>query len=170
MASSLNKITLIGNIGRDPEVRLTNDGTKIATFSVATSETWKDKLTGERKESTEWHNVVVFNPRLAEIVENYYRKGHRVYVEGQLRSRKYTDDQGIERKIWDVSISRYKGESMLIERKDGLATPSGEPGYRPVDQNTNTSSHVKQDASPYGASSFSNQQQNAVDQDDDIPF
>lgn len=131
MASSLNKITLIGNLGRDPEIRTTNDGAKIATFSVATSETWRDKLTRERQERTEWHNVVVFNPKLAEIVENYYRKGHRVYVEGQLQSRKFTDDQGTERKIWEIII-RYKGESMIIDSKGALAS-SPETSSAPLD-------------------------------------
>ena len=150
MASSLNKVTLIGNLGRDPEIRMTNDGTKIATFSVATSETWRDKLDGERKERTEWHNVIVFNPRLAEIIENYYRKGHRVYVEGQLQTRKYTDDQGIERKIWEVII-RYKGESMIIDSKGAVSAPLSE-------------------GQSSGGFSRDQQGQKTVEQDDEIPF
>ena len=149
MASSLNKITLIGNLGRDPEIRTMNDGTKIANFSVATSEKWKDKLDGKDRERTEWHNIVVFNPRLAEIVENYYRKGHRVYVEGQLQSRKFTDDQGVERKIWEVVI-RYKGESMIIDSKGSPNTP------------------LSEEAMPSMPSR--DQDQKLLDQDDDIPF
>jgi single-strand DNA-binding protein len=149
MASSLNKITLIGNLGRDPEIRTMNDGTKIANFSVATSEKWKDKLDGKDRERTEWHNVVVFNPRLAEIVENYYRKGHRVYVEGQLQSRKFTDDQGVERKIWEVVI-RYKGESMIIDSKGSPNAPLSEESIPSM--------------------SSRDQDQKLLDQDDDIPF
>ena len=153
MASSLNKITLIGNLGRDPEIRMTTDSAKIATFSVATSETWRDKLDGERKERVEWHNVVVFNPHLAEIIENYYRKGHRVYVEGQMQSRKYTDGQGVERTKGEVVISRYKGEVMLMDSRGANASLSDEHSATPSPQ-----------------SGMGSTGKSSTDDDDEIPF
>ena len=97
MAGSINKVILIGNLGRDPEIRQTQDGMKIASFSVATSESWKDKSSGERKERTEWHKVAVMNEHLADVVEKYVKKGSKVYVEGQLQTRKWTDQAGQDR-------------------------------------------------------------------------
>ena len=97
MAGSVNKVILIGNLGRDPEVRFSQDGTKIINFSIATSERWKDKSTGERREKTEWHRVVLFNEHLAEIAEQYLRKGSKVYVEGALQTRKWTGNDGVEK-------------------------------------------------------------------------
>ena len=122
MAGSLNKVTLIGNLGRDPEVRNAADGMKIVQLSVATSETWKDKMSGERKEKTEWHRVVIFNERLAEVAEKYLRKGSKIYVEGQLQTRKWTDQQGQEKYTTEITLQRYRGElTMLDGRNDGPA-------------------------------------------------
>lgn len=117
MAGSLNKVMIIGNLGRDPEIRMTQDGGKLANFTVATSEIWKDKNTGERVERTEWHRVVVFSEHIAEIAEKYLRKGSKVYVEGQLQTRKWTDQQGVERYTTEVVISRYRGELGLLDSR-----------------------------------------------------
>jgi len=120
MAGSVNKVILIGNLGRDPEVRFSQDGTKIVNFSIATSERWKDKSTGERREKTEWHRVVLFNEHLAEIAEQYLRKGSKVYVEGALQTRKWTGNDGIEKYSTEVVLQRYRGElTMLDTRGDG---------------------------------------------------
>jgi single-strand DNA-binding protein len=119
MAGSVNKVILIGNLGRDPEVRNAQDGTKIVTFSVATSESWKDKQTGERKDKTEWHRVVLFNDRLGEVAEKYLRKGSKVYVEGALQTRKWTDNNNGERYSTEVVLSRFRGELTLLDSRGG---------------------------------------------------
>lgn len=115
MAGSLNKVQIIGNLGKDPEMRYGQDGSKFASFSVATSETWKDKATNESKEKTEWHRVVVFNERLAEICEQYLKKGKKVYLEGQLQTRKWTDNAGIEKYTTEIVLSRFKGEMVMLD-------------------------------------------------------
>ena len=119
MASSVNKVILLGHLGRDPEVRTSQDGTKIVNLNIATSETWKDRATGERKERTEWHKVVIFNPNLGDVAERYLRKGSPVYVEGALQTRKWTDKDGIEKYTTEVVISRFKGELTLLGGRDG---------------------------------------------------
>jgi single-strand DNA-binding protein len=120
MAGSVNKVILIGNLGRDPEVRSMQDGNKIVQLSVATSESWKDRNSGERKERTEWHRVVIFNERLAEVAERYLRKGSKVYLEGQLQTRKWTDKEGQDRYTTEVVLGRFRGElTMLDGRSDG---------------------------------------------------
>lgn len=117
MAGSVNKVILIGNVGRDPEVRSTQDGSKFANLSVATSETWKDKLTGEKKDRTEWHRVVVFNSALAEFVEKYVTKGMKLYIEGQLQTRKWQDQSGADRYTTEVVIPRFRGELSILDSK-----------------------------------------------------
>jgi single-strand DNA-binding protein len=126
MAGSVNKVILLGNLGKDPEVRSMQDGTKVVSFSLATSESWKDKVSGERKDKTEWHRVVVFNPNLAEICEKYLHKGSKVYVEGQLQTRKWQDQQtGADKYTTEIVISRFRGEiTMLDSRSDGDASGS----------------------------------------------
>ena len=114
MAGSVNKVILLGNLGRDPDVRASQDGNKIVNLSIATSERWKDRNSGEQREKTEWHRVVIFNENLARIAEQYLRKGNNVYVEGQLQTRKWTDQQGIEKYTTEVVISRFKGELTLL--------------------------------------------------------
>ncbi len=117
MAGSVNKVILVGNLGRDPEIRNTQDGAKIASFSVATSETWKDKQTGERKDRTEWHRVAIFNERLTELAEKYLRKGSKVYLEGSLQTRKWTDTNNVERYTTEVVISRFRGELTMLDSR-----------------------------------------------------
>jgi single-strand DNA-binding protein len=119
MAGSVNKVILIGNLGRDPEIRSTQDGARIATFSVATSETWRDKATGERKDRTEWHRVVVFNDRLVEVIEKYVKKGAKVYLEGALQTRKWTDNSGQERYTTEVVLGRFRGELTMLDSRGG---------------------------------------------------
>lgn len=129
MAGSVNKVILVGNLGRDPEVRSTQDGTKVANLSLATSESWRDRNTGERRERTEWHRVVIFNERLAEIAEKYLRKGSKIYVEGQLQTRKWTDQNGQDRYSTEVVLQRFRGElTMLDSRGSGEGGGGGDYG------------------------------------------
>jgi single-strand DNA-binding protein len=119
MAGSVNKVILVGNLGRDPEVRNTQAGGKIVSFSVATSESWNDKASGERKEKTQWHRIAIFNDRLGEVAEKYLRKGSKVYIEGQLESREFTDKDGNKREAFEVVIGRFKGELTLLDSRGG---------------------------------------------------
>src|SRR5246127_4649000 len=119
MAGSVNKVILIGNLGRDPELRSTQDGMRIANLAVATSETWRDKMSGERKERTEWHRVVTFNERLAEVAEKYLKKGSKIYVEGALQTRKWTDNSGQERYTTEVVLQRFRGELTMLDGAGG---------------------------------------------------
>jgi single-strand DNA-binding protein len=119
--ASLNKVQIIGNLGKDPEVRHTNDGRAIVNLTVATSENWKDKNTGEKKEKTEWHRVVIFNEGLAKVAEAYLKKGSTVYLEGQLQTRKWTDKDGVEKYSTEIVLQNFKGEMVLLGGKDGTA-------------------------------------------------
>jgi single-strand DNA-binding protein len=163
MAGSVNKVILVGNLGRDPEIRSTQDGTRIANLRLATSENWRDRATGERKERTEWHSVAIFNERLVEIAEKYLRKGSKIYVEGQLQTRKWQDQQGQDRYTTEIVLSRFRGElTMLDGARDGArgtesAYDEGDPGSyasRPA-------------AAPIGAGRGRG---TAADLDDEIPF
>ncbi|HEV7255664.1 MAG TPA: single-stranded DNA-binding protein [Mesorhizobium sp.] len=117
MAGSVNKVILVGNLGRDPEVRRLNSGDPVVNFSVATSETWRDKGSGERREKTEWHNVVIFNDNLAKVAEQYLKKGMKVYIEGQLQTRKYQDKDGNERQTTEVVLQKFRGELQMLDAR-----------------------------------------------------
>jgi single-strand DNA-binding protein len=131
MAGSVNKAILVGNLGKDPEIRTTQDGQKIVNMTLATSETWNDRQTGERKERTEWHRVVIFNDRIGDVAEKYLHKGSKVYVEGSLQTRKWTDQSGQERYTTEVVISRFKGELTMLDTRGGSESGTGEGGgYR----------------------------------------
>ena len=117
MPGSVNKVILLGNLGQDPDVRTMQNGKKVCTFSVATSDSWKDKDTGEKKEKTEWHRVVVFNEGLVGVVENYIKKGTKVYVEGSLQTRKWTDDKGTEKYTTEIIIQGYWGRIDIVSAK-----------------------------------------------------
>jgi single-strand DNA-binding protein len=126
MAGSVNKVILIGNLGKDPEIRTLNSGDRVANLRIATSEQWRDKSTGERKEKTEWHQVVIFNENIVKVAENYLKKGSTVYVEGSLTTRKYTDQQGVEKYTTEVVIQRFNGQlTMLGGRGDGAGAGGG---------------------------------------------
>ncbi|MDC0348966.1 single-stranded DNA-binding protein [Alphaproteobacteria bacterium] len=152
MSGSINKVILVGNLGKDPEIRHMSDGTKIANFSVATSETWKDRTTGERKERTEWHRVVIFNERLSEIVEKYVKKGSKLYLEGQLQTRKWTDNNGQDRYSTEIVLSKFKGELTLLDSRG--SSQASIPASA-------TASSIEKTQSPENA---------LADLDDDIPF
>jgi single-strand DNA-binding protein len=150
MAGSVNKVILVGNLGRDPEVRRLTSGDPVVNLSIATSESWRDKATGERKEKTEWHRVVIFNENLAKVAEQYLKKGSKVYVEGSLQTRKYTDKDGTEKYSTEIVLQKFRGELTML---DGRGEGGGE---RPA----------MADASGGGARSF----QRGAELDDEIPF
>jgi single-strand DNA-binding protein len=130
MAGSVNKVILVGNLGRDPEIRSTQDGTRIANLALATSESWRDRVSGERRERTEWHRVVIFNERLVEIAEKYLRKGSKIYVEGALQTRKWTDQQNQERYSTEVVLQRFRGELTMLDGAGGARSGGAmEGGY-----------------------------------------
>jgi len=128
MAGSVNKVILIGNLGRDPEVRRTQAGDAIVHLSVATSESWRDKASGERREKTEWHRVVIFNERLGEVAQKFLKKGSKVFLEGQLQTRKWTDQSGQEKYTTEVVLQRYRGELTLLDAR-GAGEEAGGGGY-----------------------------------------
>ncbi|GBQ42236.1 single-strand DNA binding protein Ssb [Acetobacter fabarum DSM 19596] len=147
MSGSVNKVILVGNLGKDPEVRHAQSGQKIVSFSLATSDTWNDRASGEKRERTEWHRVVIFNDRLADVAERFLRKGRKVYLEGALQTRKWTDQSGQERYTTEVIVDRFRGELVLLDGRPegdadghyGSASGSGQaaPAYGsagPVDE------------------------------------
>ena len=156
MAGSVNKVILVGNLGKDPEIRTFQNGGRVASFSVATSESWKDKMSGERKERTEWHRVVIFNDNLVKVAENYLKKGSKVYIEGQLSTRKFTDQSGAEKYSTEVVLQKFRGELTMLDGK-------GEGGGREEgDFGGYSSGGRTQSAGP--KETFS------ADLDDEIPF
>jgi len=119
MAGSVNKVILVGNLGRDPEIRSTQDGTRVANLSLATSESWRDKNSGERRERTEWHRVVVFNDRIVDVCEKYLKKGSKIYIEGALQTRKWTDQSGTEKYTTEVVLQKFRGELTMLDGRGG---------------------------------------------------
>jgi single-strand DNA-binding protein len=128
MAGSVNKVILIGNLGKDPEVRRLNSGEPVVNLRIATSENWRDKATGERRERTEWHSVVIFNENLARVAEQYLKKGSKVYIEGQLQTRKWQDQSGVEKYTTEVVLQRFRGEMTLLDSRSGGESGSFESG------------------------------------------
>jgi single-strand DNA-binding protein len=168
MAGSVNKVILVGNLGKDPEVRTGQDGSKIVNFSLATSETWNDKGSGERKEKTEWHRIVVFNDRIGDVVEKYVRKGSKVYVEGALQTRKWTDQSGQEKYTTEVVIGRFNGVlTMLDSRNSEGGMSEGGGGY----QSRERAAPAARPPAPRGAAEPSwDAPRGGTDLDDEIPF
>lgn len=168
MAGSVNKVTLVGNLGRDPEVRSTQDGAKIVQLSLATSERWKDRNSGEQRERTEWHRVVIFNENLGRIAEQYLRKGSTCYIEGQLQTRKWTDNQGVEKYTTEVVLQRYRGELTLL---GGRGDSADGGSYGGSDTGGNSSSGTEGGFGG-GSSTASSPppMRDSNDLDDDIPF
>jgi single-strand DNA-binding protein len=164
MAGSVNKVILIGNLGKDPDVRNTQNGSRVASFSVATSESWKDKMTGERKENTQWHRVVIFNDSLVGVAERFLRKGTKVYIEGQLESRKWTGEDGKENTTTEVVLRQYRGDLTILDRlNDGNGENAGS-SYGGGNQFSNNR--------PNQANAFPSNNAQPVNDilDDDIPF
>ena len=129
MAGSVNKVILVGNLGRDPEVRRLGSGEPVVNLRLATSETWRDKQSGEKKERTEWHSVVIFNENLAKVAEQYLRKGSKVYIEGQLQTRKWQDQSGVEKYTTEIVLQRFRGELTILDsRQQGGSDEYGEGG------------------------------------------
>jgi len=156
MAGSVNKVILVGNLGRDPEARQMQDGNPVVNLSLATSESWRDKNTGERREKTEWHRVVIFNERLADVAQKYLRKGSKIYIEGQLQTRKWTDQSGVEKYSTEVVLQRFRGELQMLDR-------AGEGGGAGGDYDQERPSGGESVGSDGGAPSGGSL-------DDDIPF
>lgn len=125
MAGSVNKVILVGNLGRDPEVRSTQDGREIANLTIATSESWRDKGSGERREKTEWHRVVIFSEGLVNVAKNYLRKGSKVYLEGALQTRKWTDQQGVEKFSTEVVLQGFNATLVMLDGRSGESTGGG---------------------------------------------
>lgn len=119
MSGSINRVTLIGNLTRDPEIRTTQDGMKVGNLSVATNESWRDKNSGERREKAEFHRVVIFNDRLVDVVEKYLKKGAKIYLEGALQTRKWTDKDGAEKWTTEIVLQKYRGEIVMLSRNEG---------------------------------------------------
>jgi single-strand DNA-binding protein len=169
MAGSVNKVILIGNLGRDPEARTMPSGDRVVSFSVATTESWRDKNTGERKDRTEWHNVSIFNDNLGKIAEQYCRKGSKVYLEGQLQTREYTDKEGNQRKATEVVLQRFRGELTLLDSKSG---GRGESDYEAVGSNEASAAFGR--VSPMERTPIDRRAQSSgklsEQLDDDIPF
>lgn len=157
MAGSLNKVTLVGNIGKDPEIRFTQSGDKIANLTLATSDRWKDKATGEMQEKTEWHRIVIFNTNLADVVEKYVHKGSKLYIEGALQTRKWTDQQGQERYTTEIVLQRFRGELLLLDK-------GGDPS------NSNSESMVNYSGGSSAALAAAPKKAQDVELDDDMPF
>lgn len=126
MVGSVNKVILVGNLGADPEIRRLNTGDPVVNLRIATSETWKDKNTGERREKTEWHQVVIFNDQLAKVAEQYLKKGMKVYLEGQLQTRKWQDQSGNDKYTTEVVLQKFRGELQMLDSKQSDSRPSGE--------------------------------------------
>lgn len=138
---SINKVILIGNLGKDPEIRATNDGKEIANFSMATTESWKDKNTGKKRDKVEWHKIVIFSQGLVGVVKNYVRKGSKLYIEGQLQTRKWTDNNGVDKYITEIVLKNFNSTLQILNKVDGSNTPKKE--------NNNSTKVVIDDGIPF---------------------
>jgi single-strand DNA-binding protein len=171
MAGSVNKVILVGNLGADPEIRRTQDGRPIVNLRVATTDTWRDKGTGERKERTEWHRVVIFSEGLAKVAEQYLKKGSRVYLEGQLQTRKWQDQGGQDRYSTEVVLQNFSSQMVLLDRAGG----GGGGGFGPDDNGSDFGSSSGSSSASGGRSAPARQPAMAGagrrdDMDDEIPF
>lgn len=165
MAGSVNKVILVGNLGKDPEIRTTQDGQKIVNLTLATSETWNDRQSGERKERTEWHRVVIFNDRIGDVAERFLRKGRKVYVDGSLQTRKWTDQSGQERYSTEVVIGRFRGELVLL---DSNRSEEGGAGEAAASRDRAASRYAAASAPASGGPAWGAMKGGELD--DEIPF
>jgi len=178
MSGSVNKVILIGNLGRDPEVRRMNSGEAVVSFSLATTESWRDKMSGERRDRTEWHNVVIFNENLGKIAEQYCKKGSKVYLEGQLQTREFQDRDGNQRRTTEVVLQRFRGELTLLDSRGGRGDFGGDTMSEggnasfgrssPMDRGYDRSSDRNDNKMPDNRSGGSGRMADIID--DDIPF
>jgi single-strand DNA-binding protein len=166
MAGSVNKVILIGNLGKDPEIRRTQDGRPIANLSIATSDTWRDKATGERKEKTEWHRVVIFSEPLCKVVEQYLKKGAKVYIEGALQTRKWTDQSGVEKYSTEVVLQGFNSVLTMLDGRSG----GGSGGGFGDDAGGDFGSSSPSSAPPRRVAAAGAGGGRSNDMDDDIPF
>lgn len=167
MAGSVNKVILVGNVGKDPETRTFNNGGKVCNFSLATSESWRDKQSGEKRDKTEWHNIAVFNENLVRVIENYVKKGSKLYIEGQLQTRKWQDRDGNDRYTTEVVLQRYRGELVLLDSRGGGGDGGG------YNQDRGGYGNVSQGAQSGGGSRSASAMEGPAqdfDLDDEIPF
>ena len=163
MAGSVNKVILIGNLGADPEIRSLTSGDRVANLRIATSETWRDRTSGERKEKTEWHRVVIFNDNLVKVAENYLRKGSKVYIEGSLQTRKWADQSGQEKFSTEVVLQKFRGELTMLDGKGDGAEQGGDYGASSSSGGGGFSSGpARQGSGP--------REDFSADLDDEIPF
>ncbi|ACK51167.1 single-strand binding protein [Methylocella silvestris BL2] len=168
MAGSVNKVILIGNLGRDPETRRMNSGDAVVSFSLATTDSWRDKATGERKDRTEWHNIVIFNENLGKIADQYCKKGSKVYVEGQLQTREYTDKDGNQRKVTEIVLQRFRGELTLLDSRGGRSEAEGDRGFEDSSSSFGRSSPMERAPERRPAAAGASRVADIID--DDIPF
>lgn len=179
MAGSVNKVILVGNLGRDPEVRRLGSGEPVVNLRIATSETWRDKQSGEKKERTEWHSVVIFNENLAKVAEQYLKKGSKIYIEGQLQTRKWQDQSGVEKYTTEIVLQRYRGELTILDsRGQGGSDEYGEGGGGMVEERSSGSSFGRSGPASGGGGSRQpamaggggGGRSSSSHLDDDIPF
>ena len=159
MAGSVNKVILVGNLGADPEIRSLNSGDRVANLRVATSETWRDKSSGERKEKTEWHRVVIFNDNLVKVAEQYLRKGSKIYLEGSIQTRKWADQAGVEKFSTEIVLQKFRGELTML---DGRGEGAGEGDAGGYSGGFSSGPRAQQSSAP--------REDFSADLDDEIPF
>ena len=162
MAGSVNKVIIVGNLGKDPEIRSLTSGERVCNLSIATSEQWRDKSSGEKKEKTEWHRVVIFNDNIVKVAENYLKKGSTVYIEGSLQTRKWTDQQGVEKYSTEIVVGKFKGELTMLGGRDGGGASQG-GGSRSNDDDYSSGFSTGGANKPSGP-------KESYDLNDDIPF
>ncbi|RUV18280.1 MULTISPECIES: single-stranded DNA-binding protein [unclassified Mesorhizobium] len=165
MAGSINKVILVGNLGADPEIRRLNSGDPVVNIRIATSESWRDKNSGDRKEKTEWHNVVIFNEGIAKVAEQYLKKGMKVYVEGQLQTRKWQDNSGNDRYTTEIVLQKFRGELQMLDSRNG-GDGDGDRGGRRDDYGSRSGGNSRQ--SDFGGGSGGGRSSRELD--DEIPF
>jgi single-strand DNA-binding protein len=168
MAGSVNKVILVGNLGADPEIRRLNSGDPVVNIRVATSESWRDKVSGERKEKTEWHNVVIFNDNLAKVAEQYLKKGMKVYVEGQLQTRKWQDQNGQDRYTTEIVLQKFRGELQMLDARGGGS--EGQVGYGGGGGGARSSDFGQSGPGDYDRGGGSRGGGSSRELDDEIPF
>jgi single-strand DNA-binding protein len=170
MAGSVNKVILVGNLGADPEIRRMNSGDPVASFRIATSETWRDKNSGERKEKTEWHSIVVFNEALAEVAEKYLRKGAKVYVEGQMQTRKWQGNDGVDRYTTEVVLNRFRGELQMLDKNPNGRPPAAEDPDSYGTQRSRSDDDMRRQTEERTRAAQEERGGYSRDLDDEIPF